>query len=390
MADLALWPSDRRIAAVAHDSRGVTIGWDDGLRHRFHALWLRDNCACRACRHSQARERRYLFVEAGGDIAVVAANRMKGGHLEVRFAPTADAAAHLSRFDSGWLRHHSGAETDRASSVRRRLWDADLVAALPTVEYDAVMGGDAGLTRWLEAMLEYGIVLLRGAPPRPGEVLRLAALVQKHPRPTNFGDVYDVVSLPDPNASADTPMALEPHTDLANWRHPPDIQLLFCIANEARGGDNILVDGCRVAEELRQVDPEAFRLLATHPVAFRFHDADCDIRHRGLTIETDDAGAVVAVRFNNWLRAALDLPSELIEPMYAALRRFWLLLREPRFRLVVKLDAGEMLALNNHQVMHAREAFDPNTGRRHLQGCYLDLDMVRSRLRVLSRRAPRP
>lgn len=265
------------------------------------------------------------------------------------------------------------------------MWGAELGAALPCVDYDDVMTGDSGLAAWLRAMLEYGIVLMRGAPARPGEVMRIAARIQSHPHPTNFGVMYDVVSQPNPNASADTPMALEPHTDLANWRRPPDFQLLFCVANEAIGGSSVLVDGCRVAEELRVLDPDSFRLLATHPVEFRFHDADCDIRHRGLTIETGPDGAVVAVRFNNWLRTAFDLPEELIEPMYRALRRFWLLLREPRFQLVVKLVAGEMLALDNLQIMHGREAFDPNTGRRHLQGLYVDRDMVMSRLRVLAR-----
>jgi gamma-butyrobetaine dioxygenase len=40
-----------------------------------------------------------------------------------------------------------------------------------------------------------------------------------------------VISKPNPNASADTPMGLELHHDLPNWRYPPDIQLLFCVAN---------------------------------------------------------------------------------------------------------------------------------------------------------------
>ena len=383
MADLAAWPTERRITAVVHDPGGVETAWDDGLRRRFPALWLRDNCPCPACRHPYARERRFLLVDNGEEPVVADAGLNAGGHLDVQFAE--GGVTHAGRYDAGWLRHHARREPGDPALIRRRLWGAELGAALPCVDYDDVMTGDAGLARWLRAMLEYGIVLMRGAPARPGEITRIAARIQAHPHPTNFGVMYDVVSQPNPNASADTPMALEPHTDLANWRRPPDFQLLFCVANEAAGGSSVLVDGCRVAEELRAVDPDSFRLLATHPVEFRFHDADCDIRHRGLTIETGPDGNVVAVRFNNWLRTAFDLPEEFIEPMYCALRRFWLLLREPRFQLTVKLDAGQMLALDNLQIMHGREAFDPNTGRRHLQGLYVDRDMVMSRLRVLAR-----
>jgi gamma-butyrobetaine dioxygenase len=44
-----------------------------------------------------------------------------------------------------------------------------------------------------------------------------------------------------------------------------------------------------------------------------------------------------------------------------------------------------MMAFDNVRVLHGREGFDPNTGRRHLQGCYLDRDHVLSRLRLLDR-----
>jgi gamma-butyrobetaine dioxygenase len=34
----------------------------------------------------------------------------------------------------------------------------------------------------------------------------------------------------------------------------------------------------------------------------------------------------------------------------------------------VKLAAGQMVAFDNRRVLHGREAFDPSTGRRFLQG----------------------
>ncbi|MEX2200328.1 MAG: TauD/TfdA family dioxygenase [Dongiaceae bacterium] len=389
MSDLADWPTDRSILSVDANAREVTLGWDDGVRRRFHAIWLRDNCPCTACRHPQARERRFLLVDAPRTIAVDTASLTDGGNLVVRFAPVAGEAAHESRYDAGWLRHHgSGMNTsdDAAGIPRRRLWDADIANILPTVTYADIMQSDAGLAHWLRLTLEYGFVLMRDAPAEPGVVLKIARRIQDEPRVTNFGAVYDVLTQSTPNNSADTTTALEPHTDLANWRNPPDIQLLFCVENEASGGGSILVDGCRVAEELRKVDPASFALLASHPVEFRYHEADCDIRYSALSIETDAAGSVVAVRFNNWLRAALDVPEELVEPMYDALLRFWRLLREQRFQLTLRLAPGQMLTNNNLQIMHGREAYDPRAGRRHLQGCYVDLDMIRSRLRVLSRR----
>ena len=44
-----------------------------------------------------------------------------------------------------------------------------------------------------------------------------------------------------------------------------------------------------------------------------------------------------------------------------------------------------MVAFDNRRVLHGRREFDPNSGARHLQGTYLDRDMLASRLRVLAR-----
>ncbi|TLZ05448.1 MAG: DUF971 domain-containing protein, partial [Gammaproteobacteria bacterium] len=54
MADLAPMQTARTIIALEHDAQGVSLRWDDGLRSRFHVLWLRDNCPCPQCRHPQA------------------------------------------------------------------------------------------------------------------------------------------------------------------------------------------------------------------------------------------------------------------------------------------------------------------------------------------------
>lgn len=386
MRDLTVYRMDHRIASLRFESRDVELVWDDGRRSLFHAVWLRDNCACPACRHPQALERGFLLVDAPEVIRLSAARVFSGGHLEVEFEPDMPGAPpHFSRFDAGWLRQHCYSDWARAErSWRPRLWDSDIGSSLRTVEYRAVMGSDAGLAEWLTTMRDCGVVLLRGAPAMPGEIRRIAERVGPM-RPTNFGMVYDVVSMPNPNASAYTPVGLEPHTDLANWRWPPDYQLLFCVANESVGGESILVDGYAAAEALRASDPAAFQLLAVQPIDFRFHDDSCDIRSRAPTIGLDADGRVERIRFNNWLRAAPDVPEAAMEPMYRALRAFWRLLRDPRFRIRLKLDAGEMVAFDNARVLHGREPFDPTTGRRHLQGGYLDRDLVFSRLRLIER-----
>jgi gamma-butyrobetaine dioxygenase len=384
MLDLASYPARHRIERVALLKGQAVLDWSDGRQSRFHAVWLRDNCACPVCRHPQALERRYILLEDGEPrlaSAVVGAT----GDLVVRFAPSGSEAGHESRFDAGWLRHHCYQDWARAERRQPvRLWGSELEKDLTVVAYDAFMATDLALAAWISALQRDGIVLLSGAPARQGELERIAERVGPI-RHTNFGMIFDVVSRPNPNASADTPIGLELHTDLANWEAPPGVQLLFCVSNDAVGGDSVYGDGFKVAEDLRREEPEVFQRLTRQPVDFRFHDDSCDLTSRGPMIELGAEGELVRVRFNNWLRAPFDIPEHEIEPTYAALRSFWTRLRDRRNQVRLKLQAGQMIAVANARVMHGRDPFDPNTGYRHMQGCLMDMDWIRSRMRLLAR-----
>jgi len=254
------------------------------------------------------------------------------------------------------------------------------------VPHAEAMGSDDGLRRWLDALVRDGAALLVDGPREPEAVIRVAERVG-WPRETNFGRYFDVVSKPNPNNAAYTAIRLEPHIDLPNWQRPPDFQLLYCLENESEGGDSLLTDGFAAAQALQSEDPEAFETLCTLPVDFRFQDEVSDIRFRAPTIGRDADGNLAEIRFNNWIRDAQPMQPEVAEPFYRGYRRFWELLRDPRFMISFRLEPGTLMAFDNLRVLHGREEFNPNTGRRHLQGCYLDRDLVHSRLRVLERGA---
>ena len=236
-------------------------------------------------------------------------------------------------------------------------------------------------------MHDFGVAVLRGTPREPLSVLALAGLIGPA-RATNFGEHFDVVSKPDPNSNAYTALGLPCHTDLPNWERPPDYQLLHCLENGADGGDSIMVDGFRAADELRRHEPAACRLLTRFPIDFRFQDKVSDIRFSAPTIRLDEAGAVAEVRFNFAVMDAISAPPERIGPLCRALRAFASVIRDPALECRYRLNPGELLIFDNRRVLHGRAAFDPSTGRRHLQGCYVDRDQLLSRIRVLERSAP--
>jgi gamma-butyrobetaine dioxygenase len=165
----------------------------------------------------------------------------------------------------------------------------------------------------------------------------------------------------------------------------PGLQFLHCLVNDAQGGDNTFVDGFAVAEYLSREEPELYRILCQTPVEFRNKGRNSDYRFLAPIIALDASGAVAEVRMANFLRGPYDLPSEQMLSYYNAYRRFIELTRDQRFRFSKRLEAGQMWCFDNRRVLHARDAFDPASGARHLQGCYVDRDELLSRILVLQR-----
>ena len=187
------------------------------------------------------------------------------------------------------------------------------------------------------------------------EAKRIALLIS-HLRRTNFGEEFNVISMPNPNNVAYTAVELLPHTDLPNREMPPGIQFLHCIANESAGGESIFTDGFAVAESIRQSDSAAFELLCRIPIPFRFHDGEWDIRWRSPTIILDDIGGYQEIRHHLALTSPLDSPPSVLRKVYAALRKFSALTRDAQFAILHRLQKGEMIAFHNRRILHGRKA----------------------------------
>lgn len=380
MLDLARYPSARRIAQIDYDPAQAQVRWDDGSVSPLSATWLRDNCACHQCRHAVTLERLFSILDHPEAILIADAALTEDGSLSVTFDPP-----HASQFAGDWLWHHRrGSAPAPSDTPAHRLWTAADQPQVPTFEYAAVMNDNQALDTWLQCLAELGVSLVVGMPTQRGTVQKLAERVGQV-RATNFGTLFEVESKPNPNNSAYTSLALDLHTDIPNVPSPPGVQLLHCIVNEAQGGGSILVDGFRVANELRAESEADFRLLTENAITFRFHDAEVDLAHRAPVLRLDATRNVAEVRFNNWIRAALDVPADRVDAYYGALLHYWRLLREPRFQLRFRLAAGQAMVFDNQRILHGREVFDPQTGARLLQGCYFDYETLRSRRRVLAR-----
>lgn len=181
-----------------------------------------------------------------------------------------------------------------------------------------------------------------------------------------------------------TALALPLHTDQPYYENPPGIQFLHCIANEAKGGGSVLVDGFAVAEDFKARHPEQFDLLTRVAIPFRFLDDAVDIRTRHPILVTDTDGQISELCFNAHIGDVVDLPPEELATFYPAFLNLMRLIRDPAYAVRLRLQTGEMVVFDNRRILHGRDAFDPSTGLRHLHGCYVDRGDFDSRLRKLS------
>ncbi|MFD9405970.1 TauD/TfdA family dioxygenase [Streptomyces sp. NPDC059989] len=359
------------------------------------ALWLRDNCPCADCRDPRNGQKLFQITDLPEGLAVG----------EVREdMPTADGRpgrevvwepdGHRSVYPADWLAAHApGAggpphPGDGRTEADKELWTAaDLRGRLPEASWDAYIGDRRVREGTLESVSRLGFALLRGVPPRDRMVLDVARTFG-FVRETNYGELFEVRVEADPNNLAFTRARITPHTDNP-YRDPvPTLQLLHCLNNEARGGDSGLVDGFHAAALLRAQDPDAFAVLTRVPVEFAFADARTELRAHRPLIDVDGLGRVREIRFNNRSIGTLHQPAPVVEEFYAAYRRFAELLLRPALQLDFRLTPGDCLVFDNTRLLHARTAF-AESGARHLQGAYADLDGLLSTLAVLRREGNR-
>lgn len=381
VADFRTYPLISALNGVQNLTDRVLIEWADRRISPFHHVWLRDNCPCAACVYSVTREQLFEIVDAAPDLSPGTAYIDTDGCLRIDWQD-----GHLSRFDAGWLRAHAYDEQSRrerlASKPRADLWRSDL--RLPVFDYAALMNDDQALLHWLLAVRDSGLTQVRGVPTEPGS-LKLIAQRISFIRESNFGVLFNVQSKADADSNAYTAFNLPLHTDLPTRELQPGLQFLHCLVNDAEGGESIFVDGFAIADTLRQEDPEAFHSLCEIPVEFRNKDRHSDYRCLAPIIALDALGRVTEIRMANFLRGAFDTSEDNMPKLYRAYRRFIGMTREPRFRLIQRLNPGELWCFDNRRTLHARNAFDPATGARHFQGCYVDRDELLSRILVLQR-----
>ncbi|HYL71555.1 MAG TPA: TauD/TfdA family dioxygenase [Candidatus Dormibacteraeota bacterium] len=371
-------PASRALTLKIAAPAELVLERPDGTQYPLHPLWLRERCRDAASIDLRTQQRLQDPSDFDLDLKVLAVSQPSAGVFRVRFSD-----GHEASFSAAELLEEAALAPNSHDCPAARLWDGTL-SELPRMRWRSAPS-DAELMTWLEAFLSYGFVIFSEVPSEPGMVLKVGAQFG-FTRETNFGALFNVRSTPDANDLAYTSIALDAHTDNPYRTPVPGIQLLHCLVNETRGGLSTLVDGFAVAQALRAADPEAFAILSSTPVRFRYLDVATELTASAPLIELDVCAELRSIHFSPRLDYVPPFEPARLGAYYRARRAFDHRLRAPDYEIRFLLGNGELVMFDKCRLLHGRTGFDPAEGLRHLQGCYIDIDGPRSLYRVLRRR----
>jgi gamma-butyrobetaine dioxygenase len=374
-------PSPNEVRRVSASPETLTIEWAEGGASEFASPWLLDNRAEDRDAHSGQR-----LV----DVADLPENP------RIRSAVARDGSVRIEwegetppvSFDIAWLAAHAYGRSAHSPEQQRRPW---LEAARLDARRDFSRASLAELRAspavrlaWLTRLLQDGLAFLEALPAQESALLEAIPLVGRVLE-TNYGQTFDVRSVPQPENLAYSDLGLGLHTDNPYREPVPGFQALHALMASSEGGESLFADGLAIAEHLRVSAPEAFAQLTTTAVPFHFRSRDTELRAERPLIQLSVRGEVIAVHYNSRSIAPLNLAAYDAERFYQAYRRLATLLRDPRFQLRTRLEAGTLVVFDNQRILHGRTAFSSARYPRHLRGCYLARDSVYSETALLRR-----
>src|SRR5579863_2700881 len=368
---------------VSATSEMLTVRWRDGGVSEFPSLWLRDNV--REDRDPHSGQRLVDIADLPTQPRIHAARR-ENGSVRIEW----EGEARPADFDLEWLAAQAAGGAAQRPELEPRLWleGARLDARRDFAWLDlAILQADArARLDWLTRLTQDGLAFLRGVPCRESAILATVASIGRVAE-TNYGQLFDVRSVAQPENLAYSDLGLGLHTDNPYREPVPGFQALHALVTSPAGGENLFADGFALAEQLRAVDPAAFRLLTSTAVPFHYRSSDAELYAERPLIQLSCAGEVTAVHYNN---RSIRVAARATPAFYAAYRRFAALLREPRLQLQLKLADRDLVVFDNQRVLHGRTAFTSARHPRHLQGCYLTRDSVLSEASLLRRKLAEP
>ncbi|KAK3766256.1 hypothetical protein RRG08_036893 [Elysia crispata] len=368
---------------IISDGKHVNITWDDGHKSRFHAMWLRHGCHCPDCRLDHNGMGNYQPDDIDLGIRVTSAE-IEDNEILILKWQYSDGHTHEGPIPLAWLRSYCPSSQQERRKARVMTFFKD--KTIPELEYENVMNSDHGLYEWMCHLAERGICLIKNCPQIEGTVAKIAGRIAPVQH-TVYGEVFDVVSQPQPINAAYSPVSLSFHMDQCMYENAPGLQLLHCLQfdPDVIGGENTFADIFELAHQLRKERPDYFDTLVRIPVFItQIHysrDYPIHMINERPLFSLNNRGELMSI---NWHPMLIEVSAneEDVEPFFEAYKHFYHMVKNFQSLYSRRLQSGDLISFNNRRVLHGRAAFSNQKGLRWFQGTYVELSEFQSRLQV--------
>lgn len=373
---------------IIEKGKHLQVTWEDGHVSRFYSMWLRHNCHCGVCLPHTTTVL-VDFRKLDENIKISGA-KMEGDEVVVVTwtGENAEEKHHEGPILTKFLRYHCYSEAEVKKRSKQRAMPFFEDKTVPELEYKDVMNSDESLYKWLNALSERGICLIKNVPLTKENLFKVAERIAPV-HSTIYGSTFEVTLSHDPvpKNAAHTRRALDLHQDQVHYESPPGLQLLHCLKfdESIEGGENVFVDMHEVAAKFKQEEPEAFYTLTRIPSAANTVDykraQPAHIRIQRPLITVNHRDEIVSVIWGPMLFAPLQVPEEDVEAFYKAYRKFYSMVKDWQSVYEHRLRPGDVISFNNRRLSHGRRAYTEN-GNRLLRGCYIDASEFQSKVQM--------
>lgn len=357
-------------------------------------ILLREACKCDLCVDPSDRQRNYEYSDIPTDIHVASSTQSFDGNETIIEWKNDIRPNHHSTFDKATISSLLKPFRNPAWQLYerpRKVWTRETFRTAENVriDYNDYMSDEKTLAKTLHLLWRDGLVFLDGVPEAEESVKTIVNRIGPLQN-TFYGETWDVKSKPQAKNVAYTSKFLGFHMDLLYMRDPPGLQFLHCVHNTCEGGESRFADTLKAIDILYRLHngPEMVQTLMNTPVRYEYDNDNFFYSDTKPTISTryptprqgvlhareqDLLSHIEHVYWSPPFVGNLDpsLPHSELVKFTRASALFSKILNHTANVYSEKMDSGTCVIFDNQRVVHARNSFDLNSGRRWLRGAYL-------------------
>ncbi len=360
----------------------LSIHFSDKKEALFSLFWLRDHSTDAASLNPNTLQR---DVETFSLPTVPELKQVQiindGTQLQIHWLVDGVIDEVTSEFDADFLFNMAFTPVNEPAY---QLWDNDLQGKAPDFDFAEVTKTEAAFLPVLDSIEKYGLVTFSGVPTDMKATKKLLNQIS-YIRDTVFGSLWDFSNNGAHSDSAYTSVGIGLHTDSTYTLDPPGLQLLHCLAFDGEGAFNQFADGFKVAQTIKNVDPDAYETLKRIKVPAHYIEPGIQLKGQHEVVREDNNGQFEQICFNNFDRSPFMLSAKEQKAFYHAYGMFQRLINDPKFQVSLQLQPGRAVWFDNWRVLHARTAF---SGFRHLAGGYTNREDYISKKLTLKEKTP--